>query len=438
MSGGIIGGDEVGALVVDIGSYTTRVGYAGEDMPKADFPSYTGYIEEQAESTESMDLDQQATSAEKNIKTTTNKKEFIVDTMAMRAPRAHMEVHSYLKNGLIEDWAALERVLEYTFSRHLKCDPTTHPILMTEPVTNTKLKREKMCELVFEKFGAPGFYMAKNGVLSAFASNRTSGLVLDCGASHTTTIPIHDGYVLNKAVAQSPLGGEFILSKCRQLLEEQLDIEVVPYYMIKSKEAVKPNEPARFVRRLGSTDCNQLTESYKKFMGRQTLLDFATQVLQVSDTSYQESEISVLPRMPYEFPNGFNSDFGEERYRIPEALFNPSILKGIAPNSMLDVVHLITSSINMCDAELRSSFFSNITVVGGNSLLNGFVDRLNFAFNQLNYKTKISSPPTTAERRFSSWIGGSILGSLGTFHQMWISKQEYEETGRFIVDKKCL
>ena len=41
------------------------------------------------------------------------------------------------------------------------------------------------------------------------------------------------------------------------------------------------------------------------------------------------SEISVLPRVPYEFPNGFNTDFGEERYRIPEALFNPSILKVI-------------------------------------------------------------------------------------------------------------
>ena len=68
-----------------------------------------------------------------------------------------------------------------------------------------------------------------------FASNRTSGLVLDCGAIHTTAIPIHEGYVLQKAVAQSPLGGEFILSQCRQFLEEQLKIDVVPYYMVKSK-----------------------------------------------------------------------------------------------------------------------------------------------------------------------------------------------------------
>ena len=72
-------------------------------------------------------------------------------------------------------------------------------------------------------------------VLFSFANNRTSGLVLDCGAIHTTAIPIHDGYVLQKAVAQSPIGGEFITSKCRQLLEEQLNVEIVPYYMVKSK-----------------------------------------------------------------------------------------------------------------------------------------------------------------------------------------------------------
>jgi len=424
--GGIIGGDEVGAIVIDMGSHTTRAGYAGEDMPKADFPSYAGVIEEYVDKTDSMD-----TSANEIIKP--KSKRYLIDSMSIKTPKADMHVRPFLKDGLIDDWNLYENVLQYILGKHLKCDSSKHPILITEPVTNNKHKREKLCEIVFEKFQAPGFYLAKNGVLSAFANNRTSGLVLDCGAFHTTAIPIHDGYVLNKAVAQSPLGGDFITSKCRMLLEDHLNIEIVPYYMVKSKEATKPGEPAKFLRR----EFNGLTDSYKRFMIRDTLLDFATNVLQVSDTTYNESEASVLPRVSYEFPNGFNTDFGEERFKIPEALFNTSNLKGVQPNNMLDVVHLITNSINMCDAELRASFFSNIMVVGGNSMLTGFVDRLNTEFNHSNYKTKISAPPTMAERRFSSWIGGSILGSLGTFHQMWISKQEYEESGRYIVDKKC-
>lgn len=438
MSGGIIGGDEVGAIVVDMGSHTTRVGYAGEDMPKADFPSYVGVIEEFVDKTDSMDISTATpsiTDSTSGKPPSSSSKRYLIDTMSVKAPKPRMQVQPMLKDTLVEDWDLFENVLQYTFGKHLRCDPAKHPILMSEPVTNTKQKREKLCEIMFEKFQTPGFFLCKNGVLSSFASNRTSGLVLDCGAAHTTAIPIHDGYVLHKAVAQTPLGGDFVVTKCRQLLEEQLNIEIVPYYVVKSKEAVKPGEPARFTRR---TDLNDITDSYKRFMIKDTLQDFATQVLQVSDTAYNESEISVLPRIVYEFPNGFNTDFGEERFRIPEALFNPAVLKGVQANIMLDMVHLITSSINMCDAELRSSFYSNIMVVGGNSLLTGFVERLNYEFNHLNYKTKISAPTTVAERRFSTWIGGSILGSLGTFHQMWISKQEYEETGKFIIDKKCV
>lgn len=425
---GIIGGDEVGAIVIDVGSHTTRAGYAGEDMPKADFPSYSGVIEEYVEKTESMD-----TGTATEIIKPASKKRYIIDNMSLKAPKPNMEIKPFLNNGLIDDWNLYENVLQYILGKHLKCDATKHPILMTESVTNTKHKREKLCEIVFEKLDAPGFYLSRNGVLSAFANNRTSGLVLDCGAYHTSAIPIHDGYVLNKAVVQTPMGGDFIMSKCRQLLEDQSNIEIVPYYQVKSKEASKPGEPAKFVRR----EINDLTESYKRYMIKDTLLGFTTDVLQVSDSTYNDSEISLLPRVSYEFPNGYNTDFGEERFKISEALFNPSILKGVQATNVMSIVNLITNSINMCDAELRASFFSNVMVVGGNSLLTGFMDRLNFEFNHLNYKTKITAPPTAAERRFSSWIGGSILGSLGTFHQMWISKQEYEESGRYIVDKKC-
>jgi len=423
---GIIGGDEVGAIVIDMGSHTTRAGYAGEDMPKVDFPSYAGVIEEFVEKTESMDTGANSESIRPGLKN----KRVLIDSMSVRAPKPNMEVRPFLKDGLIDDWNLYEDVLNFILGKHLRCDPSKHPILVTEPVTNTKHKRERLCEIFFEKFNVPGFYLARNGVLSAFASSRTSGLVLDCGSYHTSAIPIHDGYVLNKAVAQSPIGGDFLISKCRQLLEDKLNIEIVPYYQVKSKETVQSGDPAKFMRR----EFNDLTESYKKFMNKETLQDFVMNVFQVSDTTYNESEISVLPRMTYEFPNGYNTDFGEERFKIPEAIFNTSMLKGVQPMNMLSVLNLITNSINMCDAELRAGFFSNIMVTGGNSLLTGFVERLNSEFNHLNYKTKITAPATAAERRFSSWIGGSILGSLGTFHQMWISKQEYEENGRYIVD----
>ncbi|KAF9107302.1 hypothetical protein BGX27_008787 [Mortierella sp. AM989] len=47
-------------------------------------------------------------------------------------------------------------------------------------------------------------------------------------------------------------------------------------------------------------------------------------------------------------------------------------------------------------------------------------------------KIKIVAPP---ERKYSVWIGGSILASLSTFQQMWISKMEYDESGPSIVHR---
>lgn len=52
----------------------------------------------------------------------------------------------------------------------------------------------------------------------------------------------------------------------------------------------------------------------------------------------------------------------------------------------------------------------------------------------LLFLEQIIAPP---ERKYSVWIGGSILASLSTFQQMWISKQEYDEAGPSIVHRKC-
>ena len=49
-------------------------------------------------------------------------------------------------------------------------------------------------------------------------------------------------------------------------------------------------------------------------------------------------------------------------------------------------------------------------------------------------KVKVVAPP---ERKHSVWIGGSILTSLSTFHNMWISQSEYDEVGPSIVHRKC-
>ena len=94
----------------------------------------------------------------------------------------------------------------------------------------------------------------------------------------------------------------------------------------------------------------------------------------------------------------------------------------------------------MCDIDLRPALYGSVVVTGGNTLIQGFIERLN---RDLSNKTpptmrcKLIAANGVQERRFGSWIGGSILASLGSFQQMWISKQEYEEGGKSQVDRKC-
>ena len=88
---------------------------------------------------------------------------------------------------------------------------------------------------------------------------------------------------------------------------------------------------------------------------------------------------------------------------------------------------------------IRKDLFSNILVCGGNTLFPNFPERLQKQLNssKMQARWKIISHQSNTEKKFASWIGGSILSSLGTFHQLWLSKQEYEENGAKIIERKC-
>ena len=100
--------------------------------------------------------------------------------------------------------------------------------------------------------------------------------------------------------------------------------------------------------------------------------------------------------------------------------------------------HEITfNSILKCDVDIRKDLYSNIVMSGGTTMYPGIPERLNkemMALAPSTMKIKVVAP---AERKFLVWIGGSILSSLSTFQTMWISKEEFQETGASIVHRKC-
>ena len=125
-----------------------------------------------------------------------------------------------------------------------------------------------------------------------------------------------------------------------------------------------------------------------------------------------------------------------------------------------------------CDRDQQASLLGNVVVCGGGSCITGvagvgamaaggplgvggpvpagsgagdehaFPDRLREEIEAIvhrhtpGWRVKVTSP-NISERAICSWLGGSILGSLSTFQDMWISKKDYEEYGAAVVNRKC-
>ena len=98
---------------------------------------------------------------------------------------------------------------------------------------------------------------------------------------------------------------------------------------------------------------------------------------------------------------------------------------------------MIVESISKSDIDIRRDLFQNVILSGGNTMLKGFQERVQKQLPDIspqNVKVKVLGG---SDRRFLPWVGGSILSSLGSFQQMWMSRQEYEEHGAIMIERKC-
>ncbi|XP_004933329.1 actin-like protein 6A [Bombyx mori] len=423
-NGMLYGGDEIGALVFDPGHHSLRVGYAQEDTPKADIPAVVGvgpatHIPNSEEKVPDGNITQTGSKTGSELR-------HYIDVTELHVPRPGMEVQTYMKDGQVDNWDLFEKMLDYCYSKVIRSPSEHHPVLFTEAVWATRPVREKLAELIFEKYQAPAFFLVKNAVLVAFANGKSTALVIDAGATQTSAVPVIDGYALVSAAARSALGGDHLVAQAKLMLNAA-HIQMLPIYSIQSKEVIRERERARYT--LKSLPAG-LTQSWQQYMLKRQYEDFCHCIAQVSESAYDERTAASVPGVHYEFPGGYHQDFGPERFKLTETLFESSLA---AP-------HLACAAAAACDADARPALWAGVVCGGGGACVTGWAERVArdlAARAPSSHRLKSHAAASLAERRFAAWIGGSILASIGSFQQMWISSQEYDEGGKGHLERKC-
>eukprot|EP00898_Chlorokybus_atmophyticus_P005748 jgi/Chlat1/6174/Chrsp41S09036 len=413
-----------------------KCGFAGDNFPRAVFPCIVGRpmlrhgeITTQASATKDVQVGKECL-----------------------ANRHQLEVRYPVSNGIVHNWEDMGHVWDHTFHERLRIDTAECKIMLTDPPLNPAKNRERMVETMLETYRFEAAQVQIQAVLTLYAQGLLTGLVVDSGdgvthmvAIHTvdvdTDVPVVDGLAFPHVTKRLNIAGRHTTTHLIDLL-------------LRRGYAFNRSADFETVRQIKEELCY-------------VAADYERELQLARDTTV------VLKS--YTLPDGRVIQVGPERFMAPEALFRPELI-GVEGPGLAELVFKCIQEMDLdnrmpvrslsqldlrvhCVPLLRSttygtftasqSMFQHIILSGGSSMYPGLPTRLEKELKALylqhvlkgnkeglkKLKLGIEDPP---RRKHFVFLGASVLADLMKDNpEFWVSRQEWEEHGPKILDKKC-
>eukprot|EP01038_Epipyxis_sp_PR26KG_P007604 gene7604-10354_t len=384
--------DDQPVLVVDIGSSSVKAGYSGEDVPSYVFPSIANKI-------------------------TSKRIESIEYEKYTGGQTGHViNVHP-VHRGVVTDWGNMEKLWHNISEQIPTFGNDSASVFLVESPLSTFNDRVKWAEMLFETFRVPSICFGNSSSLTIFASGRTTGVAVECGAGLTSSVPIFEGLALKHAAVYADFGGQDITLNLKKILNDKS-------IMIDFQSAKSIKEKMCYVHGYSSKIINMM-----------------------NGLGYGVSDHTVLS-----LPDGTDVTVESNLLSMctDQLFLNSKSISG-------GLISQVCESITLCDDSVRRDLANNIMLSGGTSMLPGLGDRLNaelkMSFQSLTdtksqqLSSLIKVIPTSeyrekgysGQRMHAAWIGGSLMGSFDTYHKnLKITRQEWEENRDLMLHTRFL
>ncbi|KRX21677.1 Actin-related protein 2, partial [Trichinella nelsoni] len=381
-------------IVLDNGTGFVKCGYAGTNFPEHVFPSVVG-----------------RPTIRSKIKVNDVELQDVMIGSKCAAVRHMLDLSYPMDNGIVRNWDDMDLVWDYTFGPEcLNLQPSECKLLLTEAPLNPIKNREKMFEVMFEKFGFHSVYVAVQAVLTLYAQGLETGVVVDSGDGVTHICPVYQGFALNHLTKRLDIAGRNITSYLVSLLKLR---------------GYAFNHSADFetVRQIKEKLCY-------------TAYDIEQEVKLALET--------VILVKPYTLPDGRVIRVGSERFQAPEVLFQPNLIDV----ECCGISELLFNVIQSADIDTRAEFYKHIVLSGGSTMFAGLPSRFEREIKQLylervlkgnkeafqKFKIRVEASPG---RKYVVFEGGSLLAKLMRDREdFWVSRMDFKEHGINCVRKK--